>query len=130
MSTGNGNTAAAIASAIDNLLQDEENLTTRSGLKLVLKVFSEGMVIVGKMDARVASMEQAYLRFTNLNDEARKIEEENQRELVSVKSQISNLEKDVLPTLKTLKWVGGVITAVIAALAISIATGKLVITTP
>lgn len=134
MSEGNGNTAAAIASAIDELLKDNENLATRSGLKLILKVFSEGMVIVGKMDKRVSEMEQAYARFTNINSAAMELEEENKTRIAAVQSQINSLHIEVLPeirsTLKALKWIGGVVTAIITALLIGIATGQLQLVRP
>lgn len=129
MSDGNGNTAAAIASAIDELLKDNDNLATRSGLKLILKVFSEGMVIVGKMDKRVAEMEQAYARFTNINSAAMELEEENKSKVAAVQTQINSLHVEVLPeiksTMRLLKWVGGVLTAIITAVSIMLITGQL-----
>ena len=134
MSEGNGNTAAAIASAIDELLKDNENLATRSGLKLILRVFSEGMVIVGKMDKRLKDMEEAYIRFTNLNSAAMDLEEENKSKVAAVQAQINSLYIDVLPdiksSLKALKWIGGIITAVITAVSIMLITGQLQLVRP
>lgn len=134
MSDGNGNTAAAIASAIDELLKDNENLATRSGLKLILKVFSEGMVIVGKMDKRLQEMEEAYIRFTNINSAAMELEQENKSKVQAVQTQINSLHIEVLPeirsTLKALKWIGGVVTAIITALLIGIVTGQLQLVRP
>ena len=134
MSEGNGNTAAAIASAIDELLKDNENLATRSGLKLILRVFSEGMVIVGKMDKRLKDMEEAYIRFTNLNSAAMDLEEENKSKVAAVQTQINSLHIEVLPeiksTMRMLKWAGGILTAVITALLIMLATGQLQLVRP
>lgn len=134
MSDGNGNTAAAIASAIDDLLKDNENLATRSGLKLILKVFSEGMVIVGKMDKRVSEMEQAYARFTNINSAAMELEEENKTKIAAVQTQINSLHIEVLPeiksTMRMLKWVGGILTGIITTLLIMFITGQLQLVRP
>lgn len=129
MSDGNGNTAAAIASAIDELLKDNENLATRSGLKLILKVFSEGMVIVGKMDKRVSEMEQAYTRFTNVNNAAMELEQENKSKVAAVQAQINSLHIEVLPeiksTMRMLKWAGGIATTIFTTILIALITGKL-----
>lgn len=134
MSDGNGNTAAAIASAIDELLKDNENLATRSGLKLILRVFGEGMVIVGRMDKRVKEMEEAYIRFSNINSAAMELEQENKSKVAAVQTQINSLHVEVLPeirsTLKALKWIGGVVTAIITALLIGIVTGQLQLVRP
>ena len=124
--TGNGNTTAALVEALDELLDDDENLQTRSGLKLSLKLFREGMLIVGDMDKVIKEMSQAYIRFTNTNDAARKVEEENQRELAAINAFLPEIRS----TMTILKWIGGIATAVLTALLIGIATGQLVIVRP
>jgi hypothetical protein len=128
-----GNPTAAIVDAIDEMVA-EDNLTTRSGLKLIIKVFREGMIMVGGMDRRLIEMEQAYIRFTNTNDAARRVEEENQRELASIKTDNHTLFTEVIPemraAMRALKWIAGIGTAIITAFLIGLVTGQIQIIRP
>ncbi len=134
MSDGNGNTAVALSEAIFDLLKDEENLTTRSGMKLTLKTFGQGMVFVAGMEKRLSEMEQAYARFTNIMNSAKELEEENKNKVAAVQTQINSLHIEVLPeiksTLKALKWIGGIITSVIVVIVTMLLTGQLQIIRP
>ena len=130
----NGNTTAAIVDAIDSLVKENENLETRIGLKLIIRVFREGMVIVGGMDKRISELNEAYTRFANINSAAMELEEENKSKVAAVQAQINSLHIEVLPeirsTLKALKWIGGVATAVITTLLLMLITGQLQLVRP
>lgn len=134
MSNGNGSVAAAIAEQINDLLSNDENLETRTGMKLVLRAFSQGMIFVAGMDKRLVEMEQAYIRFTNTMTAAMSVEEENKAKLKALEIQINSLYVEVLPefksTLKTLKWLGGVLTSVIVVILTMLLTGQLQLVRP
>ena len=106
------NTTAAIVEQIDKMV-DKGNLTTRSGLSLIVTVFREGMVILGGMNKRVRDLEEAYVRFTTTMNKAKELEEANQKALA-----------DIIPTIKIVKWVGVTLGGLIALLIWSLLTGK------
>jgi hypothetical protein len=106
------NPTAVIVEQIDQMVQ-EENLTTRSGLRLIISVFREGMVIVGNMDSRMSELENAYVRFTNTMSTAKELEEENKKTLA-----------DIVPTFRIVKWVGVTLGGLIILLIWSLVTGK------
>ena len=134
MTNGNGYVAAAIAEQINDLLSNDENLETRTGMKLVLRAFSQGMIFVAGMDKRLVEMETAYIRFTNTMNGAMELEEENKSRLNAQQTQINSLHMEVLPeiksTLKVLKWLGGIITAVITLVITMLITGQLQLVRP
>lgn len=134
MSNGNGNIAAAIAEQINDLLSNDENLETRTGMKLVLRAFSQGMIFVAGMDKRLVEMEQAYLRFTNIMNAAKELEEENKTKLAAQQTQINSLHTEILPeiksTLKVLKWLGTIITGIITLVISMLITGQLQLVRP
>jgi len=112
------NPTSAIVKKIDEMVESG-NLTTRVGLGLIITVFREGMVLVGKMDSRMSELENAYVRFTNTMSDAKTIEQENKKSLA-----------DIVPAMKALKWIGGIVTVVLTALAVGLATGQLQIVRP
>ena len=111
-SKDDSNTTAAIVEKIDEMV-DKGNLTTRSGLSLIVTVFREGMVILGGMNKRVRDLEEAYVRFTNVMNAAKAVEDENKKMLI-----------DIIPTIKIVKWVGVTLGGLIALLIWSLLTGK------
>jgi hypothetical protein len=92
---------------------DKGNLTTRSGLSLIVTVFREGMVILGGMNQRVRDLEEAYVRFTNVMNAAKTVEDENKKALT-----------DIIPTIQVVKWIGLTLGGLIALLIWSLLTGK------
>lgn len=115
------NQTSVVVEKIDQMVE-AGNLTTRSGLSLVITVFREGMLIVGSMEKRMQDLETAYIRFTNTMSEARDAEEENRKTFEGLRKTLS---EDIMPTMKILKWIGGILTAVIIAIVIAWLTGKL-----
>lgn len=106
------NVTSAIVERIDQMVEDE-NLTTRTGLRLIISVFREGMVVVGGMDSRMRELEGAYVRFTNTMSAAKNVEENNQ-----------SLLREIVPTFKIVRWLGVTIGGLIVVLIWSIVTGK------
>ena len=111
-SNGDSNTTAAIVEKIDEMVESG-NLTTRSGLSLVVTVFREGMVILGGMNKRVRDLEEAYVRFTNTMNAAKGLEETNRKALA-----------EIIPTIQIVKWIGVTLGGLIALLIWSLLTGK------
>jgi hypothetical protein len=106
------NPTAAIVEQIDDLV-NEGNLSTRVGLRLIISVFREGMVIVGNMDSRMRELENAYVRFTNTMDGAKTAEEENRKALA-----------EIVPTFRLVKWIGIAVGTLIIGLIWALLTGK------
>lgn len=133
MSNG-GSTLTSIARTLSELIKDESKLDTRGGQIFILSLLSEGFVEVGNMDTRLKEMEQAYIRFTNLNNDLKNIEEENKNKVTAMQTQINSLYIEVLPdikqTLKVLKWIGGIATFIIGSLLLMIITGQLQLVRP
>ena len=119
------NSTDAVIEQIDNLLKSE-NLTTRTGLTLVMSAFRGGMVFMSGVDKRIQDMEQAYIRFTNIMSEKKQIEEANA-------DAIGDLEKAVagISTIASVaKWLGVTVGGLVVVLIWSLITGQVVIVKP
>ena len=112
------NPTAAIVEQIDGMVNDG-NLTTRTGLRLIISVFREGMIIVGNMDQRMSELETAYVRFTTTMSNAKELEEQNKKALT-----------EIVPIFKAVKWIGGILTTLLAAFLIALVTGQIKIVRP
>lgn len=110
-----GSVTTAIVEKIDRMVESG-NLTTREGQSLMITVFREGMVTVGKMSKRQIELEAAYVRFANAMSDANTIEQENHKLLAQV-----------LPVFQVVKWVGGALGLLILTLLWQIITGKVTI---
>jgi len=105
------NPTSVIVQQIDQMVQDED-LTTRSGLRLIISVFREGMVILGDMDTRMKELENAYVRFTNTMSVAKDLEKDNNKKL-----------QEIVPVFNLVKWVGMTLGGLIIILIWSLITG-------
>jgi uncharacterized protein YllA (UPF0747 family) len=119
------NSTDAVIEQIDELLQSE-NLTTRSGLKLVMSAFRGGMVFMSGVDKQMREVQDAYIRFTNVMAEKKQVEEANSEAI----EKLQNAVAGITPAITVVKWLGVTVGGLIVILIWSLITGQVVIVQP
>lgn len=101
-----------VVQRIDELLKDD-SLNTRAGLKLVMSAFREGLILMSAVEARQNVVEQAYIRFANIESEARE-------EMKIMRDAVDKM----LPVYKVMIWAGGIIGVALLMLLWQVFTGQ------
>lgn len=78
------NPADSIIERVDQLVKDDQ-ITTRTGLKLLVPAFRDGLVLIADVSSKVDSLQSAYVRFTNTMAKRLELEETNNKLLTEMK---------------------------------------------